>query len=87
MGHANCGKALRESELNVHCTGIVAKDPAIHERCKSCWARLDGWEEVPLEGKTRDGVTDPTDKGMCGASQVRLSAHMPDMDPSEVTLA
>ena len=40
-----------------------------------------------LEGKTKEGVTDPTDKGMYGASQVRLSAHMPDMDPSEVTLA
>ena len=36
IGHACCGKARRDTELIILCNRIVARVPAIHDRCVAC---------------------------------------------------
>jgi len=63
IGHAYCGKARRETELIVLCNGIVARVPAIHDRCVACLekpAKCEG--VVSKEGKTIGWVSEPSDK-------------------------
>jgi len=75
IGHAYCGKARRETELIVLCNGIVARVPAIHDRCVTCLEKpAKGGGVVSNEGKTKGWVSEPSDKApFAGRSRSSLT--------------